>query len=176
MVSLMWLEPQTVQTVETPGGSSKQGWRQRRMTARSCPGEGEIADAAGLSIRELLAVAEAECPDTLGTLLPSLDRLVALIRARAARDGAPDPGGAHGEEGVGDRENEPTWGGVLCSRCVKVLQRDRLRAYEQANDQCAMRYVRWFGRACAACAGSCARLASTESLPARLSVLQSGGK
>ena len=77
------------------------------MTARSCPGEGEIADAAGLSIRELLAVAEAECPDTLGTLLPSLDRLVALIRARAARDGAPDPGGAHGEEGVGDRENEP---------------------------------------------------------------------
>ena len=146
------------------------------MTARGrCGmGAGALVEAAGLSIRELLAVAEAERLDNLSALLPQLDRLVALIRVRAARDGAPDPGGAHGGEDVGEREDEPAPGGVLCSRCVKVLQRDRLRAYEQANDQCAMRYVMWSGRACEACA--CARLACTESLPTRPSVLQPGGK
>ena len=137
-------------------------------------GAGELEDAAGVSIRELLAMAEDERPHNLSALLPQLDRLVSLIRARAACD--EDTSGAHGEV-VGEREDEPAARGVLCSRCVgRVLQRDRLRAYEQANDQCAMRYGRWLWRACEACAGSCARLASTEPLPARPCVLQPGSK
>lgn len=114
----------------------------RRLSAEA------IADAAELSLRALLVLATAEQPHNLTALLPQLEQLVWLIRGKAAHDGAQDrlaheSPRSHGWEDIGERDERQVGRGGLCARCVKVLQRERLCAYEQANEQCAMRYVRW---------------------------------
>ena len=101
-------------------------------------GAEDTADAAGLSLRELRAVAAAEQPHNLTALLPQLEHLVSLIRGKAAPDGAQDRGWD-----IGEQDEQHVGRGKLCTRCVKVLQRERFRAYEQATEQSAMRYVRW---------------------------------
>jgi hypothetical protein len=106
-------------------------------------GAEDIADAAGLSLRELLAVAAAEQPHNLTALLPQLEHLVSLIRGKAAPDGAQDrlalEWRSHGWEDIGEQDEQQVGRGKLCARCVKVLQRERFRAYEQATEQSAMR-------------------------------------
>jgi hypothetical protein len=88
------------------------------------------SDAAGLSLRELLAVAAAEQPHNLSAILPQLEHLVSLIRGKAAHDGAQDSlalesGRSHGWEDIGERDEHQVGRGKLCARCVKVIQRER---------------------------------------------------
>ena len=91
-------------------------------------------DVAGLSIRELLAACEQLAASEhaqwhhLAQIVPQLEQLVTLIR--------------EGVEGAGERGgSRPRGKDAMCSRCVKIMQREKLRAYEQSNEHFAMRYL-----------------------------------